>query len=193
MEIKQVILRNIGPFETLEIPLAPTENNPSNITVFVGNNGAGKTSVLQALATSLSWFIARLRTEKSSGNPIPEDSILNTATTAAIEIVICDSLESSTHLNEGEINDPFRWIVAKNKKGRKGKYTSDLSDCTKLANHYRNALTENDQISLPLIAFYPVERVVIDIPLKIRTKHTFLQLDGYDNSLKQGVDFRRFF
>jgi predicted ATP-binding protein involved in virulence len=34
---------------------------------------------------------------------------------------------------------------------------------------------------------------VLDIPLKIKDKHTFLQLDGYDNSLNQGVDFRRFF
>jgi predicted ATP-binding protein involved in virulence len=62
-----------------------------------------------------------------------------------------------------------------------------------LANRYRDALTHDDKTSLPLIAFYPVERVVLDIPLKIRTKHTFLQLDGYDNSLSQGVDFRRFF
>jgi len=73
MEIQRVILNNIGLFENLEIPLAPTEQNPSNITVFVGNNGAGKTSVLKALTTSISWFTARLRTEKGSGNPIPED------------------------------------------------------------------------------------------------------------------------
>ena len=44
-----------------------------------------------------------------------------------------------------------------------------------------------------LIAYYPVERVVLDIPLKIKTHHNFNQLDGYDNALKQGVDFRRFF
>jgi DNA repair exonuclease SbcCD ATPase subunit len=75
MEIKRVILNGIGPFETLEIPLAPTNQNPSKVTAFVGSNGTGKTSVLQALATSLSWFTARLRTEKSSGNPISEGTI----------------------------------------------------------------------------------------------------------------------
>lgn len=34
---------------------------------------------------------------------------------------------------------------------------------------------------------------MIDIPLKIRGKHEFFQLNGYENSLTQGVDFRRFF
>ncbi|NEP13172.1 MAG: AAA family ATPase [Symploca sp. SIO2C1] len=194
MEIKRVILKNIGPFENLEIPLAPTEENPSNITVFVGNNGTGKTSVLQALATSLSWFIARLRTEKGNGYLISENSILNETNAAAIEIEICDALSSSDYSIESEIGNPFQWTIAKTRKGRTAQYNSKLTDCTRLANHYRNALTDNQQTSLPLIAFYPVERVVLDIPLKIRTKHTFLQLDAYDNSLNnQAVDFRRFF
>ena len=193
MEIQRVTLNNVGLFENLEIPLAPTEHNPSNITVFVGNNGAGKTSALKSLATSLSWFTARLRTEKGSGNPIPEDAILNTANTASIQIEICDSSSASDNSNQSEIDQYFKWILAKSRKGRKAQYTSNLNECTHLANRYRDALTRDDKTSLPLIAFYPVERVVLDIPLKIRTKHTFLQLDGYDNSLIQGVDFRRFF
>lgn len=193
MEIQRLILNNIGLFENLEIPLAPTEHNPSNITVFVGNNGAGKTSVLKALAISLSWFIARLRTEKGSGNPISEDDILNAANAASIEIEICDSSGASDNPNQNEIEHHFKWTLAKNRIGRKARYTSNLNECTRLANRYRDALTCDDKTSLPLIAFYPVERVVLDIPLKIRTKHTFLQLDGYDNSLSQGVDFRRFF
>ncbi len=193
MKIQQVILNNIGLFENLEISFAPTEKNPSNITVFVGNNGAGKTSILQALATSLSWFTARIRTEKGSGNPIPEDAIFNTANAARIQIKIFDSSESSKHFNQDQTNHYFTWTLAKSKKGRNSQYTSNLNDCTRLANRYRDALTRNEKTSLPLIAFYPVERVVLDIPLKIRTKHTFLQLDAYDNSLSQGVDFRRFF
>ncbi len=182
MEIQRVILNNVGRFEHLDIPLAPTDRHPSNITIFVGKNGAGKTSVVKALATSLSWFTARLRTEKGSGKPIPEEAILNTANAASIEIEICDSS-----------NHHFKWILAKTRKGRKTGYSSNLNHCTRLANRYRDALTRDDKTSLPLIAFYPVERVVLDIPLKIRTKHSFWQLDAYDNSLSQGVDFRRFF
>ncbi|MBD2315183.1 AAA family ATPase [Desertifilum sp. FACHB-1129] len=193
MEIQRIILKNVGSFENLEISLAPTESNPSNITVFVGNNGAGKTSVLKALATSLSWFTARLLTEKGSGNPIPEDDILNSANAASIEIEICDSFNTPDNSSQSEVNDHFKWTIAKSRKGRIPKYASNLNDCTHLANRYREALTRDEQTSLPIIAFYPVERVVLDIPLKIRTKHSFLQLDGYDNSLSQGVDFRRFF
>lgn len=192
MEIKRVILNNVGLFENLEILLAPTPENPSNITVLVGNNGAGKTLILTALATSLSWFAARLRSAQGSGNPIPEDIILNRANFARIQIKINDSSGASNPSNSNEINE-FEWTLAKTKKGRTVHYKSYLNDCTRLANFYRDSLTHNDQTSLPLIAFYPVERVVLDIPLKIRTKHNFLQLDGYDNSFSQGVDFRRFF
>ncbi|WP_293129469.1 AAA family ATPase [Microcoleus sp. bin38.metabat.b11b12b14.051] len=191
MEIKRVTLNNIGPFGTEEIPIAPTEQNRSNVTVFVGNNGTGKTSILEALATSLSWFIARLRTEKGNGSLIREDVILNAANAAAIEIEIYDSFGASAHQNESE--NRFHWTVAKNRTGRKSPYASNLNNCTRLANRYRDVLTYDDNTSLPLIAFYPVERSVIDIPLKIRTKHTFLQLNGYDNALSHGVDFRRFF
>ncbi|MEI6332156.1 MAG: AAA family ATPase [Pseudanabaena sp. ELA645] len=184
MKIKRLILNNIGLFKNLEIS---TEHNFSNITVFVGGNGAGKTTVLKAIAICLSWFIARLRTEKGNGNPILEDFILNGAAAAAIEI------DLSVTPHEGEVDNHFKWILAKARKGRKSEYNSNLNDCTRLASYYRNTLTQDDQISLPLIAFYPVERGVLDIPLKIRNNHTFLQLDGYDNSLNQGVDFRRFF
>ena len=69
MEIKQLTLENLGRFERLAIEFAPTERVNSNVTVLIGNNGAGKTSVLKSLATSLSWFVARLRSDKGSGSP----------------------------------------------------------------------------------------------------------------------------
>lgn len=65
MEIKQFRLTNLGRFSELEAELAPTLELNTNVTVFIGNNGAGKTSILKALATSLSWFVARLRSEKA--------------------------------------------------------------------------------------------------------------------------------
>lgn len=182
MEIKQLKLENIGRFRSLTLDLAPTAAVHSNVTVLIGNNGAGKTSILKSLATSLSWFVARLRSDKGSGTPIPEDVISNEAPTATVDILL--------HNQE----TTYRWKLAKTRAGRKGTQQSQLSDASKLADEYRAQLSEHETTNLPLIAFYPAERVVLDIPLKIKKgRHSFLQLDGYDNSLNQGVDFRRFF
>lgn len=180
MEIKQLKLENLGQFRLLDIDFAPTPSIPSSVTVFIGNNGAGKTSILRALATSLSWFVSRIRSEKSAGNPILEDQILNGTNSSAISVTVMDQRE-------------FRWTLAKTRAGRKGDHISQLQDATQLADRYRSSLTSDASTAFPVIAFYPVERSVLDIPLKIKEKHSFLQLDGYDNSLNQGVDFRRFF
>lgn len=193
MEITSFRLINLGRFAELEAALAPTQEMPSNVTVFIGNNGAGKTSVLKALATSLSWYVARLRSEKGSGSPIPEGVILNGQVSAMISLSITDDQGQRNNPNADPESSTFHWSLTKTHKGKKALFSSNLNDASRLADLYRHAITENNQESLPLIAFYPVERVVLDVPLKIKERHTFLQLDGYDNSLNQGVDFRRFF
>jgi len=185
MNVKQFKLHNIGRFQHLNVPLAPTENFAGNVTIFIGNNGSGKTSLLNSLATSLSWLVSRLRTEKGSGSPIVETVIKNGANSSAIDVDLTYKNDNS----EQEIS----WRLAKTRQGRVGDYRTKLDQVTQLCRHFRESLSENDQLSLPLIAFYPVDRGVLDIPLKIRDKHHFMQMDGYDNSLSQGVDFRRFF
>ncbi|WP_367105435.1 AAA family ATPase [uncultured Psychrobacter sp.] len=189
MEIKKLTLNNLGRFESLEVDFAPTEDNQSNVTVFIGNNGAGKTSILEALATSLSWFVARMRTEKGSGHPINELAIIDDAPAASITLQLSDDVQTT---GENMLSS-YQWTLVKVRKGRKSDKSSNLSQLSKLVDNYRQQLTDNDSASLPLIAYYPVERSVLDIPLKIRNKHNFDQIDGYDSALNQGVDFRRFF
>lgn len=190
MEIRSFRLQNVGRFKDLDMTLAPTDKHSSNMTVLVGNNGAGKTTLLKSLATSLSWLVARIRSEKGNGSPVDDEDILNGASAAAISIAVSDDV--------GEfISQPntalFEWILARPRQGRKTDTHSSFTDVSRLADLYRIRLTEDETASLPLIAYYPVERSVLEIPLKIRTKHSFDQLDGYDNALSRGVDFRRFF
>ncbi|PCM47143.1 ATP-binding protein [Pseudomonas fluorescens] len=194
MEIRGLSLRNVGRFKDLSILLAPTGKHTSNVTVLVGNNGAGKTTLLKSLATALSWLVARIRTEKGNGNHISEGDIQNSATDAYISTVAADYLLRSSDLSEVKSKRHlFGWGIARGRQGRKTALHSELVQASQLADHYRTLLTTDDKASLPLIAYYPVERSVLEIPLKIKTKHTFDQLDGYDNSLNRGVDFRRFF
>ena len=186
MQIQSFSLKNIGQFQDLSVSLAPTQDYPSNITVFIGNNGSGKTSLLKSAATALTWFVARLKHDKSNGTPIPESVILNTANAAAVEIVVNDQ-------NLQQQSQAYTWRITKNRTARKAEFTTHLTELNQLTDHYKQWLGEDDQSSLPLVAFYPVERSVIDIPLKIREKHQFLQINGYDNALDNAVDFRRFF
>ncbi|AZN68679.1 ATP-binding protein [Acinetobacter haemolyticus] len=186
MQIQSFSLKNIGQFQDLSVSLAPMQHYPSNITVFIGNNGSGKTSLLKSVATALTWFVARLKHDKSNGTPIPESVILNTANSAAVEIIVNDQ-------NLQQQSQSYTWRITKNRTARKAEFTTYLTELNQLTDHYKQWLGDDDQSSLPLIAFYPVERSVIDIPLKIREKHQFLQINGYDNALDNAVDFRRFF
>jgi predicted ATP-binding protein involved in virulence len=176
MRIEELHLKNFCSFKELDI------NFPeSNLAVFIGNNGSGKTSILKSMILLLSWLIARIEREKGSGSPIADLDILNGAHSAEIKIKLNDN------------NEPFEWSLVKTSKGKKKESESKLTESSKLADIYRTKFTKNDDSSFPLIIYYPVERSVLDVPLKIRTKHNFSQLDGYDNALSQGVDFRRFF
>jgi predicted ATP-binding protein involved in virulence len=176
MRIEELHLKNFCSFQELDI------NFPaSNLAVFIGNNGSGKTSILKSMTLLLSWLIARIEREKGSGSPIADLDILNGTYSSEIKI----KLKNTSEL--------FEWSLAKTAKGKKKQFDSRLADTFNLANIYRTQFTENDDSSFPLIIYYPVERSVLDVPLQIRTKHNFSQLDGYDNALSQGVDFRRFF
>ena len=190
MEIRKLTLNNLGRFENLEVDFSPTEDNQLNVIVFIGNNGAGKTSILDALATSLSWFVARMRSEKGSGIAINELVIINDAPAASITLQLSDDVLENN--KDAELAH-YQWTLIKARKGRKSEKSSNLSQLSKLVDNYRQKLTDNVSASLPLIAYYPVERSVLDISLKIRNKHNFDQIDGYDSALNQGVDFRRFF
>lgn len=181
MKVKSIHLENIGCFSELKLQFAPTLENTCNNTIIIGNNGAGKSTILESIATSLSWFISRVRNEKGSGSPISELKIKNDTITAVISIEIED------------IERNFKWTLAKARIGKKSEKASKLDELSRLANDYRERYTSNNNVSFPLIIFYDANRGVLDVPLKIRGKHTFQQLDGYDNSLKGIVDYRRFF
>lgn len=189
MEIKSFRLVNVGRFSDLEVALAPTERHASKVTVLVGNNGAGKTTLLKSVATSLSWLVARVRTPKGAGSRIDEGMVQNGTATSSITIRIEDVLISDDEINPLETE----WGITATRKGRNATSSTVLSELNRLADGYRSKLTEKSDTSLPLLAFYPVERSVIEIPLKVHARHTFDQLDGYDNALGRGVDFRRFF
>ncbi|MGK7879187.1 MAG: AAA family ATPase [Crocosphaera sp.] len=177
MKIQQLTLTNYRAARSLIINLHPRLN------VLVGVNGAGKSTILDAVATMLSWTINRIRRAGTSGQPISEEDITNSKSFGSIEL-------NSSHLQQN-----ISWRLSKSRKGHG--YPPNPSSLIVL-NEYTKLIqseiaSQPTQANLPIFVHYPVNRAVVDIPLRIRKKHTFDQLSAYENALTSGANFRTFF
>jgi predicted ATP-binding protein involved in virulence len=177
MHIQTLTLTNYRGAQSLSLDL------DKRLNVFIGVNGAGKSTVLDAATLLLSWAVSRIRTSGASGRPISEDDITNGQSSAAIELI-------GTHENT-----PLSWRLAKGRKGQG--VLSQPSNLTQL-NEYTKQIqahiaADPQTTNIPLFVYYPVNRAVLDIPLRIRGKNNFELLTAYDNALTTGANFRTFF
>lgn len=164
-----------------------------NLNVFVGINGAGKTTVLDAAALMLSWVIARIQSADATGNELPENDILNDKAYAHLELV-CQAPG-----RDGE--NTLEWRLVQARRGRNAKeephhptLKSDFCQLDTWADEVRHNIGETGGFcNIPVLVYYPVNRVVMDIPLRIRTAHNFDLLEAYDEALLGGTSFRSFF
>lgn len=175
MKLKQLTLENFRGFKRLEL------NLDRQLTVLVGANGAGKSSVLDALAILLSWAVARVRHAGSSGRTVSELDIHNQARYALIKIA-------------DENDQPLSWQLVKRKKGHTHSNLTSLDKLSEYAKTIQQQISDTqEQCGIPLFAYYPVNRAVLDIPLRIQTAHTFELLDAWDEALIGASNFRNFF
>jgi predicted ATP-binding protein involved in virulence len=178
IRVDELVLTNFRGAGNLSLQLSPEQTS-----VFVGANGAGKTTVLDGAAILLSRLVGRIRSGSSGGRQFASTDISNWAT------------ETSNRIAVRSNNRTFEWSVSRVRAGRMHITSSNLHDATELASQFREHLLVDQTASLPLIVYYPVNRAVLDIPLRIRTKHHFEdQLAAYDDSLTgASSSFRVFF
>lgn len=153
------------------------------LNVFVGMNGAGKSSILDATAILISWLVNRIKHAGASGRPITEPDIKNGESSANLRITL------------DKDGDHFDWNIVKVRKGfLRKELASSLAVATEIAKQIQTGISDSDgKVNIPLFAYYPVNRAVLDIPLRIREKHSFDLLSAYDESLTSGANFRTFF
>lgn len=177
MRLDKITLRNFRSADNLEIKFH------ASLNVFYGVNGAGKTTILDACAVMLSWVSNRIKRSGASGRPFSEDDIKNGQSSLLISLSLVDRKKDHS------------WEIVKNRKGHNGNLgRSNFQQIAELTSELRDAIsliTENTNI--PLFAYYPINRNVLDIPLRIRNKHKFELLEAYDEALTSGVNFRSFF
>jgi predicted ATP-binding protein involved in virulence len=176
MKIKKLHLKNFRGIADLQFDFH------EGVSTLVGVNGAGKSSILDGTAILLSKLTSAISSTKPGGRQFGTDDIRNGANTATGWIQV---------EHDGCL---FDWMVTKTRAGRPHETTSELGGAKDIAQHIQHMLESNNDAPVPLAVFYPVNRAVLDIPVRIREKHTFDQIAAHYGALTGAQNnFRLFF
>ncbi|HEY9706301.1 MAG TPA: AAA family ATPase [Allocoleopsis sp.] len=180
MQITQLEIKNFRGIKHLvfDFPL----HQPA---IFIGVNGVGKSSILDAIAILLSPFFGILINQNNYGAIFNEQDINNSSLESELNITV---------LNEQ--NQLINWSLSQAKMEFKKPNSAQIQNLTNWILNLQEKLQENPQSNLPLAVYYLTNRAVLDIPLRIRKKHLFRehQFEAYNNALiGNNTDFRIFF
>lgn len=183
--LTDIKLLNYKRFKELTINFSP------KTTIIIGNNGTGKTTILDSISKSLSWLSGKITSSTSGGR----GQLIN-------------EMEINNHVE----NDEYTTIVSSFETAKKQKHSielfksrnattlsqrSQVDAFTTLAKLYKLLNTENDNASLPLLAFYSVHRSseisLSDSDTQTVNSNLFDKKLGYEKSLNGKIDFQNFF
>lgn len=153
----------------------------NNTTILFGNNGVGKSSILDAVAKTLTWISFNIRNKNTKGRGVEiKDININT------------EFDYASIISEISIGNRNKFIVeiTKSKEGVGKKKSSVLEDVRLIANMYRKAANIDSELELPFFAYYPVERSYNsrsdlfkkNIPTKNENDRFEAYIDSFDGS-----------
>jgi predicted ATP-binding protein involved in virulence len=201
MKVKRLELQGFRGFDEIVLDFDTTSQRP---TVFIGVNGVGKSSILDALSILLSWLIKKIefaytsRNELYSTKQITEkiatdisldgygfdDKDANSFIDKVTSKIIIDHEDEETQWSLETHPFPTRIILG---------YDVDLLDrfIIKIRNKIKRI--PNEHLNLPIIVYYPVNRSVNKVPLESQDVVSTKAIDAYKNSLaEKGIDFESF-
>ncbi|OQY49247.1 MAG: hypothetical protein DRR08_23010 [Candidatus Parabeggiatoa sp. nov. 2] len=165
MILKTVSVTNFRCFKEISVELHPRLN------VFVGNNGNGKTAILDVVAIGLSRVITLL--SKFRGVSLKEtDKHIDNGTKAP-----------STQI-QLETVDRIGWRIINREAGLKS--VSQQSGIKPLKAFLEKSIhnTETDKIgTLPVLAYYGTNRAVLDTTIKRNIDKEFSRIEAFRNAL----------
>lgn len=153
------------------------------------------------MAICFSWIIARTKSATGKGNLARADMDLRKMQEKGNDIESEFAHFTETFMQEGYIYGKLSFfgndINIKQSFSRFGVKRENMSEYSSLSvvSDYVNEKRQNNLLdfSLPVLVYYPTNRSVIDIPMRIRMQHSFGQFSTYENALDSNVRFRDFF
>lgn len=180
MKIKRLKLNNFRRFEDFEI------NFDEQLTVLVARNGAGKSSILDAVATALGAFVTRL--PKVTGlNPKEKDfRVFNDGRKPPYMRIISESYNG------------IKWDRTEKRDSSK-KTSLEIPEALGLkalndhVDHFVDLYNDDSNFQLPVFIYYGTGRGVFDIPQRKKGfGKAFSRFDAFNGSLESRTNFKRF-
>ncbi|HCM6055451.1 TPA: AAA family ATPase [Klebsiella aerogenes] len=162
-------------------------NLEDDLTVFVADNGYGKTTLLDAIAISLSWLRSNIQKKDKPGSYIREMDINNS------KDALYASIAATFKVQELHTNV----LITSVKEGVSFKRSNDLQEIKLLATMYRYVNTFLDNSSLPVMAYYSIVRSVVGGGIDNKRKNnknkvSWSKFDVYDDFIFDRNDFGEF-
>lgn len=190
LNVSEIKIFDFRVFKEIKIDFCTaTDQRFSNLTVIVGGNGAGKTTILEAIAKSLSWLTNRVL-GKEGGRSLELTDIHND-----------ESVEYSSIVTKLSVlkNLDYEIVLSKAKEGSNTSRRNSIEDVHKLALLYREINSSYEDFNLPVMAYYSVTRAV-EVNKKDMSEiesnsniEMFEKFSGYNLALNGSSDFRLFF
>src|SRR3990172_694324 len=152
------------------------------VTLLVVANGAGKSDILEAIAIILSPLADHFLSSKTSAKPFTQDDISDGCIATRLEL-------------GAVLGEQIRWSVETERRASVlTKPTWETDNLRAALSDVDSRLRETPSAEIPIAIYYPTGRAVLDIPLRIRTRHTFHQNEAWEGTLGVGeTRFRLFF
>lgn len=175
MRVQKLRLHNYKLFKSCEIEFKDDQ------CIFAGVNGAGKSTVLEALVLSLSWLVNRIQKPNSRGQLLSSKAVSFGENAASVEIIV---------EYEGE---SYAWEIKRETESTISTNHKKIVELDRLVSKVRHAHDISPYRQDPMIALYSVGRATTGNISRVSRSAIDTGWDLYENALRDRTGFESFF
>ena len=196
MKIESIQLKHTLHFADIQLQF---HYHDLPITLILGDQSSGKTSLLRFSYQALTWFAARYKDLRTAGVVMLDQDIMLNRLQSKLDIQVRfpEEIGGFTESPNQQVSDPQQcsWQLYKTLNsqgvGMSKVETQQLEDMVSL---YQKALRADPLLGLPLIAYYPAERFVNEVNILNKNNPAIFQPShAYEISAIPFTTFIRFF
>lgn len=176
MKINRLELENFRSFDRAELQL------DGKSTVIFGVNGTGKISVL----TSINLLYANIVNQIVNRKELKQKFNL--------ELDDIKYGKKQTKIKADFDMEEQRITYHRSMVRKTGKRAHDLNALKNIVSLFHEKYIDDEkQDNIPIFVNYGTNRLVLEIPMRIRNRHTFDIYSAFDKAIENRIDFRTFF